>query len=194
MKHNFNAIKYFALLQNQLSEEEKERASKGKQGKKRYFTVTEDEMLLFLVKIMGEKKWKEIAKMIPNKSVRQCRERYKTYLKPGINHNDWTKEEDAKLERLVAEMGPKWAVLTNFFPGRTDNALKNRYNVHLNKTDKNSTSQSTEASEYEKVTFDTFPEATSIAVDEFNTDLIEVKFPIEAETWNVDFTKESLFQ
>ena len=193
MNQNLNTVKYFAYLQSQLAEEEKERVSKGKQGKKRYFTCTEDEMLLLLVKIMGEKKWKEIAKVIPEKSVRQCRERYKTYLKPGINHNDWTKEEDAKLEKLVTEIGPKWAILTNYFPGRTDNALKNRYNVHLNKADRSIAMNSTEANESESVVFDVFPESSSIDIKDINADILDLKLPIEAETWNIDFTKEELF-
>jgi hypothetical protein len=192
MKNGLNAIKYFALLQSQLAEEEREREARGKKGKKRYFTVIEDEMLIFLVKIMGEKKWKEIAKMIPNKNVRQCRERYKTYLKPGINHNDWTKEEDTKLVKLVAEMGPKWAVLTNYFPGRTDNSLKNRYNVHLNKGDKSPSSQSTDSNSSNSAYIDIMPEMPSIPLDDFDSEIIGVKYPIEAEAWNADFIRDGL--
>jgi len=100
-------------------------------GKKRTFTILEDATLLNLVNRLGKKNWKEIARMIPGRTERQCRERYKTYLAPGIRNDPWTIEEDELLTQKVLEIGPKWAEISRFFMGRTDNALKNRYNIHI---------------------------------------------------------------
>lgn len=43
----------------------------------------------------------------------------------------WTKEEDDLLEQKFNEMGPHWAKMAAFFPGRTDVNLKNRWSSLL---------------------------------------------------------------
>ena len=193
MEQKLNAIKYFAKLQNKISEEEKERKMKKKQGTKRIFTQTEDELLLFLVGLMGEKRWKEISKLIPGKSVRQCRERYKTYLKPGINLDEWTPEDDSKLKELVENIGPKWAVLTSYFPGRTDNALKNRYNVHLTehkKPRKNAKKVQKEQPIKETlidITQDDLPGDFTLGLEPLNLDTFEAVLDIGNPSWQYDF-------
>ena len=99
--------------------------------KKRTFSVLEDATLLNLVSIYGIGRWKDIANLIPGRTERQCRERYKTYLAPGIRNDPWTQEEDNLLVQKVNEIGPKWAEIAKFFNGRTDNSVKNRYNIHI---------------------------------------------------------------
>ncbi|EAY22422.1 Myb-like DNA-binding domain containing protein [Trichomonas vaginalis G3] len=100
--------------------------------KKRAFTVCEDAMIKFLAKhYNGDINWKEVAQQIPGKSTRQCRERYQTYLAPGINIAPWTREEDDLLLKKVTELGSKWSIIAQFFNGRSANSLKNRYNVHI---------------------------------------------------------------
>ena len=192
MSDKLSAIKYFTQLQKQISEEEKARQMKKKQGTKRIFTHTEDELLQFLVGLMGEKKWKEISKLIPGKSVRQCRERYKTYLKPGLNLNEWTPEDDRRLKELVSKFGPKWAVLTSYFPGRTDNALKNRYNVHLNENKKPRKKSSKAAVKEEKVkdtVINLLPDDVALSYDStlnFESlpyDSYETNIEIETQNW-----------
>ena len=39
----------------------------------------------------------------------------------------WTKEEDHKIVQLVQMTGQKWAVISALLPGRTDDAVRNRY-------------------------------------------------------------------
>lgn len=132
-----SVMSYIVLLQKKLKEEETKREKNLKQGKKRLFTSTEDQVLKILVNIFGDKRWNEIASFIPGKTNRQCRERYKIYLAPGINREEWTKEDDDKLIYYISQHGPKWSALTKYFPGRTANSLKNRYNVHINPIDRN---------------------------------------------------------
>lgn len=94
---------------------------------KKKFTQAEDQCLSYLVSIHGLNNWKRIAWNMPGRSVRQCRERWKYYLEPNINHQVWTKEEDRLLIAKFQELGPSWARMTNFFRNRTDIDLKNRY-------------------------------------------------------------------
>ena len=192
MNDKLDTIKYFTKLQNKISEEEKERQLKKKQGTKRIFTHTEDELLLFLVNLMGEKKWKEISKLIPGKSVRQCRERYKTYLKPGLNLAEWTPEDDKRLKELVNKYGPKWAVLTSYFPGRTDNALKNRYNVHLNenkKPRKKTVKTTTKEEKSNDVLINLLPDDLVLSYDStfnlesMNVDNFDTNIDLESQNW-----------
>jgi len=99
--------------------------------RKRNFTIVEDAALLQLVHQFGIGKWKEIASHIPGRTDRQCRERYKTYLAPGIRNDPWSPEEDDILAQKVKQYGQKWAIISKYLNGRTDNAIKNRYHIHI---------------------------------------------------------------
>ena len=97
------------------------------------FTPEDDKKLRALVKNYTTKpNWNEICQHFENKTARQCRERYNTYLRPEISQAEWTPEEDQLLREKVKEYGNHWAKLKQFFPGRSDNMIKNRYNFHIN--------------------------------------------------------------
>lgn len=99
--------------------------------KRTMFTKEQDRMLVNLVKTFNDKpNWKIIANKM-GKSPKQCRERFRTYLAPGVTNPEWTPEEDERLRRLVAEIGKHWAQLREYFPGKSDNHIKNRYNFHI---------------------------------------------------------------
>jgi hypothetical protein len=98
------------------------------------WTEEENTQLVALVKDHGFS-WARIAKYIPGKSSKQCRERYQTQLKPGISKEPWSPEEDACLVRLQKIYGNKWAAISKNkeLPGRVDNSIKNRWNTSLKK-------------------------------------------------------------
>lgn len=93
------------------------------------FTTDEDNCLRELVRLYGENKWDEIAAHMPERNVRQCKERWMNYLSPDLNTGAFTEEEDRLLFEKYEELGPRWVKMTKFFKGRTDIALKNRYMV-----------------------------------------------------------------
>ncbi|MDR0662179.1 MAG: SANT/Myb domain-containing protein, partial [Holosporales bacterium] len=61
--------------------------------KRNMFTPEEDRLLREHVKVMGTKDWKGIAQQMSGRNARQCRERWKNYLAPGLNLGLWTKDE-----------------------------------------------------------------------------------------------------
>lgn len=97
----------------------------------------EDERLLDLVLQMKHPlKWSVIASnlsslnlnpSVPERTGKQCRERYVNHLNPRLKTTDFTPIEDATIWRMFATVGSKWAIMSKIVPGRTDNNLKNRF-------------------------------------------------------------------
>lgn len=73
--------------------------------------------------------WSEIARFIPKRSSKQCRERWVNHLNPDVNKGEWTAEEDELLWEYQKEMPRKWAHLARKIPGRTENQVKVRWNI-----------------------------------------------------------------
>lgn len=98
---------------------------------KKMFTVSEDAIIIRCVSMYGTNNWKLISQFLPGRSIRQLRERYNTYLKPGTLDTPWTPEEDLLLSEKVKEYGKHWKAISQFFKGRNQNNIKNRWNFHL---------------------------------------------------------------
>ena len=93
----------------------------------------EDRSLLDLVQTQGAHNWVRISQFIQTRSPKQCRERYHQNLKPSLCHDPISPEEGEVIERLVSEMGKRWAEIARRLPGRSDNAVKNWWNGGMNR-------------------------------------------------------------
>ncbi len=58
------------------------------------WTKEEDEIVKNMVSTNGPRKWSDIAKYLPGRIGKQCRERWFNHLNPNINKKRWTEEED----------------------------------------------------------------------------------------------------
>jgi hypothetical protein len=97
------------------------------------WTREEDEAIVQFVQVHGTKEWTKLASLLPGRIGKQCRERWRNHLDPDVSRAGWTEEEDRRLIDLHEAMGNQWVKLAEYLPGRSDNAIKNRWNSTLQK-------------------------------------------------------------
>jgi hypothetical protein len=90
------------------------------------WTAEEDQIILRCVQ-EGNLKWAAIADLIPGRLGKQCRERWYNNLDPALKKGEWTEEEDRVLAEAQAKWGNAWTKIARSLPGRSENAVKNRW-------------------------------------------------------------------
>ena len=122
-----------------LGDEDEDDAEGGKgstKSRSRSWLPSEDELVRALVAQHGPRKWTLIASRLKNKTQKQVYARWRDYLQPGLTTKPWTKEEQERLVELQAHVGNQWAVLARLMPGRSPNAIKNRFHATKRKIER----------------------------------------------------------
>jgi hypothetical protein len=96
----------------------------------------EDQKIIEGIKVYG-KQWCKIAnKFFSDRTGKQIRDRYTSYLDPAINKNKFSTEEDLKILKLHNKYGNKWNLIRQFVPGRSGDCIKNRFNSSIKRNKK----------------------------------------------------------
>lgn len=95
-----------------------------------HWTAEEDVLLCKAVGTIGPRNWSQVAQLVPGRIGKQCRERWRNQLRPSIKKDTkWTRMEDLVLHQGISTLGHRWSLISKAIPGRTDNQVKNRFNV-----------------------------------------------------------------
>ena len=140
------------------TEEKKTRASSDKvpgkdiKVRSRSWSQEEDDLVQVLVSQVGPKKWALIAGQLSGKTQKQAYARWRDYLQPGLTSRSWTRWEETHLLDCQAHIGNQWAILARFMPGRSPNAIKNRFHATKRKMERNVGAFTNEKSDFSKLT------------------------------------------
>lgn len=93
----------------------------------------EDQLLVQLVREQGPNNWVRISQHMHYRSPKQCRERFHQNLKPSLNREPISADEGLMIERMVNDMGKRWAEIARRLGNRSDNAVKNWWNGSMNR-------------------------------------------------------------
>jgi hypothetical protein len=94
---------------------------------KRRWTEKEDDLLRLSIRRFGTLNWSIVAQVLPERTGKQCRERWMNQLNPKLCQDEWRPEEDCIVVQQQGICGNNWTHITQFLPGRSANAIKNRF-------------------------------------------------------------------
>jgi hypothetical protein len=93
------------------------------------WTNYEDQSLINYYNENDDKDFVHISKIIPDRTTKQARERWRKFLDPNlINDQKLAKDQLETLKKLVGQYGKAWKYLKKYFPGFSEVKLKNSYN------------------------------------------------------------------
>ncbi|XP_042515759.1 transcription factor MYB124-like isoform X2 [Macadamia integrifolia] len=112
-----------------LHEAPKPQTTKPKERHIVTWTQEEDDILREQISLHGTENWTIIAAKFKDKTTRQCRRRWYTYLNSDCKKGGWSPEEDMILCEAQKIFGNRWTEIAKVVSGRTDNAVKNRFST-----------------------------------------------------------------
>jgi hypothetical protein len=93
------------------------------------FTPAEDIAVISYVREHGTADWPRIARLIPGRNARQCKDRWCNFLSPDVVNGPWTDEEESLLCNKFAALGNSWKLISSFFQGRTEINVKSHWQM-----------------------------------------------------------------
>ena len=128
----------FEMMNAEGSHAEGSYAFEANRSRSRSWLPSEDDLVRTLVTEHGPRKWKLIATRLTTKTQKQVYARWRDYLQPGLTTKPWSRDEQTRLIELQAHVGNQWAVLARLMPGRSPNAIKNRFHATKRKLERRS--------------------------------------------------------
>ncbi|BAT99279.1 hypothetical protein VIGAN_10068200 [Vigna angularis var. angularis] len=121
-------------MQEDMKKQQKQKQLVNEESKKKErhivtWTQEEDDILREQIGIHGTENWAIIASKFKDKTTRQCRRRWYTYLNSDFKKGGWSPEEDMLLCEAQKLFGNRWTEIAKVVSGRTDNAVKNRFST-----------------------------------------------------------------
>ncbi|RKO99622.1 hypothetical protein CXG81DRAFT_1732, partial [Caulochytrium protostelioides] len=88
------------------------------------WTADEDAALVRAVAQHGRGRWAAVARDVPRRTDRQCRERYESMLAPEVNRTPITPAEATQIADLVAQLGRRWSLIAETLGNRSDRQIR----------------------------------------------------------------------
>ena len=109
-------------------------SSRTSRPRKSFKMTTEEDGKLRTLAEKYARDWSQISEFFPGKTSVQLKRRWERLQLPEGKRSRWTQEEDEALVALYKQKGGAWKVISQSFPGRTPEVVKNHFYSCLKKT------------------------------------------------------------